>query len=303
MFESVTAEDTSGAPPALGGDGTALVLEPEAKAGPILALIAGAQRSIDLELYQLQSPAAIAPLAAAVQRGVTVRVMLEPKTVGFQNYAPVAAQLARAGITIRTTPPAFDGAHNVDHAKFMILDGSELVFGSGNLVRSGLGGNPADEFDNRDFWIRDSRRASAAEAQAVFDADWARTSTTSQSFEALVLTPDNAQAAILALIDRTHARLYLYNQSLNDDAVLSHLAQAKHAASTFTSSSACSPAWAALHRQTKLRSTSSTPRASRPPISPGTTYTARRSSATMLRSSARRTSPLVGCATIGSSAR
>src|SRR5262249_38740706 len=70
-FTSVIAEDSSGAPPALGTDGTALMLMPESGAGPIVALIGRAQTSIDLEIYQLQSPAAIAALLDAHARGVT----------------------------------------------------------------------------------------------------------------------------------------------------------------------------------------------------------------------------------------
>ena len=226
-FEDAIAEDTTTAPPALGSDGTALFFEPDAGAGPIVSLIGSAQRSIDLEIYQLQSPAAIAALVDAQSRGVTVRVMLEPKTVGSQNYKMAAAQLMAAGISVKSTPPTFDSSHNVDHAKFMILDGQELVFGSGNMVRSGLGGSPAKECTNRDFWVRDQRSAVVREAQSVFDHDWARTSTSSSSFDHLVLTPDNADSSILDLIDRAQSRLYLYNQSLNDSGVLSHLASAK----------------------------------------------------------------------------
>ena len=227
-FTMVTAEDVSGALPALGSDQTALMRMPEAGAGPIVSLIAGASTSIDLEIYQLQSPATIAALAAAQHRGVAVRVMLEPKTVGAQNYIPAKALLSAAGISVAATPPAFDSSHNVDHAKFMIVDGRELVFGSGNMVRSGLGGNPAQEFDNRDFWIRDRRSGSVSEAQKLFDADWSRKSTTSTTWSSLVLTPDNADAKILALIDGAHTRLYVYNQSLKDATLQQHLIDAKH---------------------------------------------------------------------------
>jgi phosphatidylserine/phosphatidylglycerophosphate/cardiolipin synthase-like enzyme len=227
LFETVIAEDVSGTPPALGSDGTAMMLMPDSKAGPVVALIARAATSIDLEIYQLQSPAVVAALIAAKQRGVTVRVMLEPKTVGAQNYKPVSAVLSRAGISVQTTPSAFDSSHNVDHAKFMILDGRELVFGSGNMVRSGLGGNPAGEFDNRDFWVRDTRTASVRAAETLFTDDWNRSSTTSENLSSLVVTPDNADASVLSLIDRAKGRLYLYNQSLNDATILSHLADAK----------------------------------------------------------------------------
>ena len=224
-FTKASAEDTSGAAPSLDASGTALMLMPESGAGPIVALLGAAKSSIDLEIYQLQSPAAIAALIAAKQRGVTVRVMLEPKTVGYQNYKAVAAQLTAAGITVKATPPQFDSSHNVDHAKFLVIDGSELVFGSGNLVRSGLGGNPAGEFDNRDFWIRDHRASSVSEASALFTADWNRTA--APGFEQLVVTPDNADAKILALVDAAHTRLYVYNQSLADAELEQHLTDAK----------------------------------------------------------------------------
>ncbi|MGE5182279.1 MAG: phospholipase D-like domain-containing protein [Acidobacteriota bacterium] len=226
-FAGVIAEDTSGTPPALGSDGTALMLMPDSGPGPIVALIAGAQTSIDLEIYQLQSPAVLAALADAQARGVAVRVMLEPKTVGAHNYAQAKAQLTAAGVSVQPTPPAFDSSHNVDHAKFMVLDGRELVYGTGNLVRSGLGGNRATEFDNRDFWIRDTRAAVVAEAEQLFSADWARTSTASTPFDHLVLTPDNAAQSLLDLIDGAKERLYVYNQSLNDAATLEHLIAAQ----------------------------------------------------------------------------
>src|SRR5229473_2784873 len=78
-YEGATAEDTSGGAPALGTDSTALALMPDSHAGPIVALIAGANSSIDLEIYQLQSLAVLAALEDAHHRGVAVRVMLEPK--------------------------------------------------------------------------------------------------------------------------------------------------------------------------------------------------------------------------------
>ena len=227
-FLAAVTEGTSDPVPALGSDGTALMLMPDSHAGPIVSLIAGATTSIDLEIYQLQSLAAIGALEDAQHRGVAVRVMLEPRTVGFANFKQVAKRLAAAGITVKETPPAFDSSHNVDHAKFMVLDGKELVFGSGNMVRSGLGGNLATEFTNRDFWIRDRRPVAVGEAKQLFAADWARTSTTSTAFKALVVTPDNADARILALVDGATTRVDVYNQSLADATLQQHLKDAAH---------------------------------------------------------------------------
>src|SRR5260221_1419341 len=138
--------------------------------------------------------------------------MLEPRTVGAANYGAMSAELAKAGITVRKTPSAFDSSHNVDHAKFFVIDGKELVFGTGNLVRSGLGGVTETQYANRDFWIEDARSASIAEAKALFEADWAQRATSSTQFSQLVVTPDNADARIVLLIDGAKQRLDVYNQ-------------------------------------------------------------------------------------------
>jgi phosphatidylserine/phosphatidylglycerophosphate/cardiolipin synthase-like enzyme len=220
------AEPTQGADPLPAGH-VRLLPMPESTAGSIAAIIDGAKTSIDLEIYQLEDALVTSALVRAAGRQVAVRVMLEPKTVGAANYDPQSKILAAAGITVQPTPPAFDGSGNVDHAKFFIVDGKELVFGSGNLVRSGLGGNHAGEFDTRDFWVRDSRKAIVAQAIKLFAADWARHATTADLVSSLVVTPDNADGAILNLIGQASQRLYVYNQSLSDSAILAALIAAK----------------------------------------------------------------------------
>lgn len=153
--------------------------------------------------------------------------MLEPKTIGARNYETEAATLEAAGVSVQPTPPAFDSAGKVDHAKFMLIDGKGLAYGTGNLVCSGQGGNRASEFNTRDYWIEDGRAAPVAEAKALFDADWAREDSGSIVFENLVVTPDNADETVLALIDDAQVRLFVENQSINDPTVLSHLIAAK----------------------------------------------------------------------------
>jgi phosphatidylserine/phosphatidylglycerophosphate/cardiolipin synthase-like enzyme len=198
---------------------------PESKVADLVAAIDSASHSIDLEIYQLQDPAIVDALTRAASR-LTLRVMIEPKTVGPTNYDSIAKSLTAAGATVQPTPPDFDSSHNVDHAKFMILDGAQLIFGSGNLVRSGLGGNPAGEFDNRDFWVADARKPVVDEASQLFEADFARQSTQSIGFSSLVVTPDNADQSILDLINQSRTRLYVYNQSLSDSAIINALIQA-----------------------------------------------------------------------------
>jgi phosphatidylserine/phosphatidylglycerophosphate/cardiolipin synthase-like enzyme len=201
----------------------ALLPMPQSTRKRIVELINAAKKTIDLSIYQLQDREVIEALKKAAANGVKVRAMLEPHTVGSSNYVPVAAELKAAGIDVTTTPPNFDSSHNVDHAKFMIIDGAELVFGTGNLVRSGLGGVTEAAYNNRDFWVEDGRPDSINEAQQLFDADWQRKSTSSIPFKNLIVTPDNADARELALIAGATNRLYYFNQELVDPATIQAL--------------------------------------------------------------------------------
>ena len=108
-----------------------------------------------------------------------------------------------------------------------MIDDKELLFGTGNMVRSGLGGVTLGPYQNRDFWIEDGRAASVSAARALFDADLARKSTTGLDMSALVLTPDNADQKIGALIDGAQHRLFVYNQSLSDDDFTGRIVRAK----------------------------------------------------------------------------
>jgi phosphatidylserine/phosphatidylglycerophosphate/cardiolipin synthase-like enzyme len=226
-FAEVLGGSTAG-PGALAATNTVTVHPmPESSRDRIVALFGAARTSIDLEIYQLQDRVVVKALAAAAARKVRVRVMLEPRTVGAENYKALSKELAAAGVTVQVTPPAFDTAHNVDHAKFAVIDDKELLFGTGNLVRSGLGGVTEQAFDNRDFWVEDTRAASLKAGRALFDADWSRQPTKAADFDAFVLTPDNANAKLEALVASAKHTLLVYNQSLDDDALLTALVAAK----------------------------------------------------------------------------
>lgn len=200
---------------------------PESHATAILNAIASAEKSVDLEVYQLSDRSVINALKAAAQAGRQVRVMLEPETVEQSNYPRIAKELRAAGIDVKTTPPKFSAGMKVDHAKFMVVDGKEMLFGTGNLVRSGLGGNQNPAFNNRDFWVEDTRRESVKEASALFEADWNRKDTNGIEFKNLVVTPDNAEQKIIKMIDSANSRVYVWNQSLTDSETVDALLRAK----------------------------------------------------------------------------
>ncbi|MEW6733348.1 MAG: phospholipase D-like domain-containing protein, partial [Acidobacteriota bacterium] len=205
-----------------------LLRMPESGSYSIVSAINSATKSVDLEVYLLTDPTVTDALKLAAKRGVQVRVMLEPKPVGeFNNYEEKATELRAAGVEVKETPPEFNSNSNVDHAKFMVIDGRDLLFGTGNLVKSGLGESAKPEWNNRDFWVYDTRQAAVREAAQLFDRDWRRESTQNIEFQHLVVTPDNANTQILNLIDSAQERLYVYNQSLSDQNVIDRIIAAK----------------------------------------------------------------------------
>ncbi|MCS6884903.1 MAG: phosphatidylserine/phosphatidylglycerophosphate/cardiolipin synthase family protein [Acidobacteriota bacterium] len=201
---------------------------PDSSNYPIIAAINSATTSIDLEVYILTDPGVTDALKLAAKRGVRVRVMLEPKTIGeTKPYEAKAAELRAAGIEVKETPPEFNSNYNVDHAKFMIIDGRDLLFGTGNLVKSGLGESMKDEWNNRDFWVQNTYQEAVREAQLLFERDWNRQSTADIDFKHLVVTPDNANSRITNLIDSATDRLYVFNQTLTDQTIIDKLIAAK----------------------------------------------------------------------------
>ncbi|MBI4855053.1 MAG: hypothetical protein HY819_24900 [Acidobacteria bacterium] len=201
---------------------------PDSTSKPIVDAINSASKTVDLEVYQLTDIGVTEALKAAAKRGVQVRVMLEPKPVGeFNNYAEKAAELQAAGVQVKETPPEFNSNSNVDHAKFMIIDGRDMLFGTGNLTKGGLGEGSRPEYNNIDFWVEDTRTAAVKEGAQLFDRDWNRQSTSDINFKYLVLTPDNANSRIGEMIDGAKERLYVYNQSLSDQGIIDKLISAK----------------------------------------------------------------------------
>jgi hypothetical protein len=226
-FDDVLAFDPPKAGALLAPGNVKVLPMPDSLDTRIVELFAGAKSTIDLSIYQLQERRVVKAITDAAGRGVKVRVMLEPKTVGSQNYTPMSNELQAAGVDVIVTPPDFDAHHNVDHAKFCILDGKELLFGTGNLVRSSIGGVTLGPYQLRDFWVEDTRPASVKTAQAIFEADHARKSTSSLDLGTIVLTPDNADDAIGSLVDGAKSRLYVYNQSLEDANLVDRFIAAK----------------------------------------------------------------------------
>jgi len=121
------ADWTRGAEP----DPGPLVVSPTNARDHLLALVDGAQVSLDLYAEVLRDREMLDALIAAVERGVRVRIMLSPSA----DFTDEMAELAAAGVDIRLSSSLYI------HAKLIVADGERALVGSQNLSATSLDQN------------------------------------------------------------------------------------------------------------------------------------------------------------------
>ncbi|MFL5665266.1 MAG: phospholipase D-like domain-containing protein [Ktedonobacteraceae bacterium] len=95
-----------------GVQGVQVFVEPDAKEQPILDAIAGAKKSVWLEIYLLSDRNVIRGLEEAANRGIDVRVMLEPHPFGGGGSpARTMDELQAAGAKVEDSNPGFALTH------------------------------------------------------------------------------------------------------------------------------------------------------------------------------------------------
>ncbi|MDB5099016.1 MAG: phospholipase D/Transphosphatidylase [Cyanobacteria bacterium RYN_339] len=112
----------------------------------VLGVLSIARTSVYMQAYELQDPRILAALSAARDRGVDVRVLLDPGDVdqftpfgwaprGILNAAGLRRMLD-ARVPTRVYRPA--GLVRTAHMKLLVVDGERLIAGSINFSRGGL---------------------------------------------------------------------------------------------------------------------------------------------------------------------
>ncbi|HEX9069686.1 MAG TPA: phospholipase D-like domain-containing protein [Ktedonobacterales bacterium] len=196
-------------------------VEPAARATPILDAIRGARTSLWMGMYLLTSLDVIHALEDAHNRGVDVRVMLEPHPFGSgpDGQLPLIAELNTAGVSARATSPAF----TLTHEKIMLVDAATAYIMTGNLTKSALGGSSATT--NREYGIIATNAATVSDVRASFQADWDR-QPYSPVDPALVVSPTNSRIRLLTLIAIARSSLSLEEEELFDPQIMAALVAA-----------------------------------------------------------------------------
>ena len=168
-------------PPVRSGHSFELLGTGESAFARLMALIQGAERSIDLTMFILGDDATgravIAALAERAKRGVDVRVILDG--VGsMRTHGEAGRALKAAGAQMRVFMPLrhspIRGRTNLRcHRKIAIVDGDVVFAGGMNLANEYMG--PAQNQGAPPRWrdvVAVVRGPVAADATALFESDW-----------------------------------------------------------------------------------------------------------------------------------
>ncbi len=230
-------DNASGSPQtiSLSGTGTAssvaytFYVFPEAdnKVTPLYALINNAQTSIDMTMYALEDTTFSGDLAAACNRGVTVRVILDQNDEKSGN-TPAFNQLNAVN---HCSAVWANKAFEATHEKSFIIDGAQVAIMSLNLQSQYYS-------TTRDFAMLENDATDIAAIEATFNADYAAGTTSTGTAGAsdfsyqpgagydLIWSPTTAQADMLGLINNAQATLLVENEEMGASNIVSALESA-----------------------------------------------------------------------------
>src|SRR3989454_1656913 len=152
---------------------TTAVLSPDAGDLPLLRLLGSARATIEAGVYTFQSERIASVLAAAAERGVHVRVLLDGSPVGGveEDEHRVVGGLLAAGVEVRWLAGAPDivKRYRYLHAKYAIVDARVAWIGSGHFGNAGF---PPDPRGKRGWSVIPRDPDLAHILRDIFEADF-----------------------------------------------------------------------------------------------------------------------------------
>lgn len=155
---------------------------PEGLYTPLAQTIGDARSAIDFSIYTLEHPQMTLLLAAAEQRGVQVRILLDGAPPGgitnLQKWC--VTQIVAAGGDVRylavgaDAPAGSKRRYRYLHAKYGVVDGRVAVVSTENISRDSMplpSSQPVG--GRRGFLLLTDAPPAVAALQAIFAADWA----------------------------------------------------------------------------------------------------------------------------------
>ena len=193
-----------------------LIVLPDDTAKPLIDALDGARRSVNIRMFLFTDPDMVVAVKAAEQRGVKVRVMLNPqRRDGSAENEETRKALADSGVEVRDSSPAFA----LTHQKSMVIDGET------GYVES-LNWETRDLTQTRDYAVVTTDALEVSEMLRCFDADWTQTEFKPDPKSRLIWCPNNGRARIAAFIDSAQHTLWLQNERYQDTVIIERLVRA-----------------------------------------------------------------------------
>lgn len=191
-----------------------VIVEPDDGILPILKAIKRAKKSLDIVIFRFDMPEIEDALAAAVERGVTVRALIaHTNRGGEKKLRKLESRLLKCGATLSRT--ANDMARY--HGKVIIVDGKKamvLGFNFSNL----------DVKRSRSLGLITVNPKIVSALTKVIDADHNRLPPIVTSAR-LVVSPENARDQLSKFIQGAHRELLIYDANVSDDRIIALLMQ------------------------------------------------------------------------------
>jgi len=191
-----------------------LIIQPEAGLAPVVKAIQRARKSVDIAIFRIDRDEVEKALAAAVQRGVRVRVLVAHTNRGGESrLRKLEQRMLEAGVSVTRTGDEFVRYH----AKYLIADEVLHLFAFNFTT--------ADTVKSRSFGVSTKDKSAVKEALTLFEADCTRQPFTPNRRSPLVVSPETARDALTAFVKGAKRQLLLYDVNIQDPAFAKLLKQ------------------------------------------------------------------------------
>ena len=193
-----------------------LLVMPDDTVKPLLEAVLGAKKSIRVKMFLFSHSELVSGVIEAKQRGVHVRVMLNPARRSGQSENEVTRKkLKAAGVEVIDSNPDFD----VTHEKSMVVDDEVAYIESFNW-------DVKDVTETRDYAIVTTHPPEVAEVVKCFEADWDRKPFKLDNEARLIWCNANGRDRIASFIDDAKHTLFAQNERYQDAVIIERLVRA-----------------------------------------------------------------------------
>ena len=194
-----------------------LIVAPDDGIAPIQDAIKSATKTLVIKMFQFTEPRLIQEVIAAHERGVAVRVMLNPsRFTGEHDNDEAFLLLRKANIPVQETNPKFP----ITHEKSMVVDGRVAFIMSLNWAPKYFGGT-------RDYGLVTTDPKEVNEVADCFDADWKHLDFVPPAESRLIWSVGKSRDEVIKFIRSAQKSLFIQHEKYVDTPVIEALVEAK----------------------------------------------------------------------------